>query len=337
MSWGMVALVGACVWLGGQDAPGHAPPPQPDDPPTVLIKLQERRFDVAGLAVPRDFPAVDLRTPRRSLDGPSREAPANERRPNLADALRAKAGFAWGPGCAVEVIEEGRTLRVVQTPETLKKIQEWLEVLRSRLSRRISVSATVLAADAPRHHRPPKRMRALTEAEARKLLDGADSADHLERLTEFRLTLVDGQLGNLLDANQVSYLGMPKVTATPYAKAFDPQVHVVLEGLSVEVRASWNAAIDRTLGNSSVWLDFKLQAATLVRPIQQIKSPVGTIQFPIVVHQQARGEIRLPERGWAVLSGLREVDSKGKPQRHLLFVLHVDVNHLHRPLPESKR
>jgi hypothetical protein len=333
----MLAMA-ACVWLGGEPMPAQQQaPPQPDEPTTVLIKLVERRFDVAGLAVPRDFPAVDLRRSRRTLDGPSRAAPADERRPDLSDALRAKSGIVWFPGCAVEVIQDGRILRVVHTPETLKKIADWLDVLRGRLSRRISISATVLAADAPRHHRPPKRMRALTEAEARKLIDGAATAEHLERLTEFRLTLVDGQLGNLLDANQVSYLGMPKVTATPYAKAFDPQVHVVLEGLSVEARASWNAAVDQTLENSSVWIDFKLQAATLIRPIQQIKSPVGTIQFPIVVHQQARGEIRLPERGWAVLSGLREVDAAGKPQRHLLFVLHVEVNHLHRPLPESKR
>ncbi|MFT7617644.1 MAG: tetratricopeptide (TPR) repeat protein [Planctomycetota bacterium] len=126
-------------------------------------------------------------------------------------------------------------------------------------------------------------------------------------LTAPRLTIYNNQRANLTLTNQIAYVKDYDVEVAQTAFIADPLVDIVQDGLVLDVRPT--VSHDRKY----VTLELRPTVAILARPIQTFVTPLAglttnvIIELPEIEYRAAATTVRVPDRGWVVIGGLKNV------------------------------
>ncbi len=126
-------------------------------------------------------------------------------------------------------------------------------------------------------------------------------------LTAPRLTIYNNQRANLTLTNQIAYVKDYDVEVAQTAFIADPLVDIVQDGLVLDVRPT--VSHDRKY----VTLELRPTVAILSRPIQTFVTPLAglttnvIIELPELEYRAAATTVRVPDRGWVVIGGLKSV------------------------------
>lgn len=306
-----VALLAAVLAAGAappQDAPG--------DDPWVL-----RVFDVRDLVTAqRDFPPPRLgivpgeATP--VLPGTAPTLAPDHALHELIAELRALPGVAWDKDGEASIAPRERTVVVRQRARAMEAIAAALAARRRAAQRLVAIEARFLAL--PHENESaralPRGLHVIDASQAERLLARCRTDADARLLHAPRLTAFDGQLANVVTANQVAYVAGLELEAAPGTLVADPVVGTLQEGTALAVRA-------RRLGDGWVGLELDLQVATLLRPIPELRTRFGTLQVPQVVAQALSGHVRVPDGGWVLVAGLADVPADGGTPGTLLILV----------------
>lgn len=278
-------------------------------------------YDVRDLAAgpPQDFPGTEIRL--EEAPAPTVDAPPAEPVDMLA-AVRGLPGLDWTPPRTIE--STNGTLVVRQDPAGQARIREWLQARRAEIGRLVAVEAYFLA----RPGTSPTGeagLRPLAAAEGEALLADARRDTGATLVCAPRLTLFDGQRGNIQLLNQISYVSGYEAEVFPHgaAGAPEPVVKIAQEGQILEVRGAIGE-------DGRVVLEVDSQLARILKPISSSQTPEGVVQRPDVRVQRASGSARLPDGGWALLPGLQEIGDAGPTGRRVDVLLRARVLDLTR-------
>jgi hypothetical protein len=270
-------------------------------------------FDVRDLLErARDFPAPRLglsvaKAPAAGADQPAAAAA-------LAAELRALPGLLWDAPASIET--RGAALVVRHRRSALAAIAAALAARREAAQRLVRVEARFLSMEGDAARALPKGLHVIDPLQAERLLDLARRNANARILQSPQLTAFDGQQANVLVANQVAYVARVELEAAPGALVADPVVETLQEGTALTVRARRDAE-----GWYQVELD--VQVATLLRPMDELRTRYGVIQVPQLVAQATQGRVRVPDRGWVLVAGLADVPSDGSTPGSLLVLVRV--------------
>ncbi|MCB9831963.1 MAG: hypothetical protein H6807_05760 [Planctomycetes bacterium] len=147
----------------------------------------------------------------------------------------------------------------------------------------------------------------LDDIELGVVFDAVEKSAFANVLTAPRLTIYNNQRANLTLVNQVAYIKDYDVEVAQTAFIADPLVDIVQDGLVLDVRPT--VSHDRRY----VTLELRPTVAILARPIQTFVTPLAglttnvIIELPELEYRAAATTVRVPDRGWVVIGGLKSV------------------------------
>ena len=301
----LVALVLAAAPAVPQDAPGHDP--------WVLRVLDVRDL----VAVRRDFPPprlgiVSAGSATSAQAGDASVPAAHEQLDALVAELRALPGVAWDGAASVE--SRDGSLVVRQRATAMQAVEAALVAHREAAQRMVSIEARVLALDHESARALPRGLHVIDVTQAERLLERCRTSTHARLLQAPRLTAFDGQLANVMVANELAYVAGLDLEAAPGTLVADPVIGTLREGMSLGVRA-------RRADDGWLHLHLDLQLATLLRPLPELATRFGVIQVPQIVSQAQVGQVRVPDGGWVLVAGLADVKPDGSTPGTLLVLV----------------
>lgn len=147
----------------------------------------------------------------------------------------------------------------------------------------------------------------LDDLELGVVFDAVEKSAFANVLTAPRLTIYNNQRANLTLTNQIAYVKDYDVEVAQTAFIADPLVDIVQDGLVLDVRPT--VSHDRKY----VTLELRPTVAILARPIQTFVTPLAglttnvIIELPEIEYRAAATTVRVPDRGWVVIGGLKNV------------------------------
>ena len=147
----------------------------------------------------------------------------------------------------------------------------------------------------------------LDDLELGVVFDAVEKSAFANVLTAPRLTIYNNQRANLTLTNQIAYVKDYDVEVAQTAFIADPLVDIVQDGLVLDVRPT--VSHDRKY----VTLELRPTVAILARPIQTFVTPLAglttavIIELPELEYRAAATTVRVPDRGWVVIGGLKNV------------------------------
>ncbi len=149
----------------------------------------------------------------------------------------------------------------------------------------------------------------LDDIELGVVFDAVEKSAFANVLTAPRLTIYNNQRANLTLVNQIAYVKDYDVEVAQTAFIADPLVDIVQDGLVLDVRPT--VSHDRRY----VTLELRPTVAILARPIQTFVTPLAglttnvIIELPELEYRAAATTVRVPDRGWVVIGGLKSVST----------------------------
>ncbi len=147
----------------------------------------------------------------------------------------------------------------------------------------------------------------LDDLELGVVFTAVEKSAYANVLTAPRLTIYNNQRANLTLTNQIAYVKDYDVEVAQTAFIADPLVDIVQDGLVLDVRPT--VSHDRKY----VTLELRPTVAILARPIQTFVTPLAglttnvIIELPELEYRAAATTVRVPDRGWVVIGGLKNV------------------------------
>ena len=274
-------------------------------------------YDVRDLRAPTDFPGMEFPGTEVKLEatGPPSATSLPDDAETLAATLRALPGLGWAAPRALEA--RAGTLVVRQDAPGHAQVADWLRGLRASCARLVEVEAyfvarpgVVLPADGTVRH--------LSGSEGEAWLAGIQRETGASLICAPRLTLFDGQRGNITLARQLSYVSGYERRAEAADQPGDPVVKTVQEGQVLDVRGEIGA-------DGQVALDVTVTLAGIDKPIPSLETPDGAVQVPRVHSQTRRCTAAIPDGHWALLTGFVERGDAGPTGRHVEILLRPAV------------
>jgi type II secretory pathway component GspD/PulD (secretin) len=144
----------------------------------------------------------------------------------------------------------------------------------------------------------------LNDLQLEMILRAVSKSERLELVTAPKILVFNTARSNIAVLNQVAYVQDFDVEIAQAASIADPIVNVVPDGVVLDVRPVVSA--DRRF----IMMELRPTVATLVRPIQQIATTLGsqntvTIQLPELDIQRVRTTVPMPDGGTVMLGGLK--------------------------------
>ena len=149
----------------------------------------------------------------------------------------------------------------------------------------------------------------LDDIELGVLFRAVEKSTFATTLTAPRLTIYNNQRANLTIVNQVTYVKDYDVEVAQTAFIADPLVDIIQDGLVLDVRPT--VSHDRKY----VTLEVRPTVASLNRPITTFVTSLAGLTTPVIIelpeltYREAATTVRVPDNGWVVLGGLKDVST----------------------------
>jgi len=188
---------------------------------------------------------------------------------------------------------------------------------------------------------PDKTCLVLTDLEAQALLRAVEKSPDAVVVSAPRLTMFSGQKANVTVTTQVAYVKDYDIKKSADGSvAADPVIATIQEGVVIDLKGSIES------DGKTILTEFTGTWAVLQRPIGELETELEdghkvTIQLPELSVVRAKAETSVPDGGWALLGGGRQLGQGDKAVERVALLnikmVQLDPALLQKAAPGKKR